>query len=59
VYVRKNGEHVVLPASQGGPKGATPLIERYITDGKVIQDSWMQEARERVAETRRSLKLPE
>jgi nicotinate phosphoribosyltransferase len=55
VYVKKNGEHVVLPAAGKAPEGAVPLIERYIEDGKVVQDSWMQEARKRVAESRRFL----
>ena len=59
VYARKTGEHIVLPASQKGPKGAKPLIETYIRNGKVLQDSWMQDARGRVAETLRKLKLPE
>lgn len=59
VYAKKDGEHVVLPASQKRPKGATPLIETFIENGNVVQDSWMQEARKRLAETCRSLKLPE
>lgn len=59
VYAKKDGEHVVLPASRKGPKGAKPLIEKYISNGKVVQDSWMQDARKRVAGARRSLKLPE
>jgi len=59
VYAKKTGEHVVLPASQKGPKGTTPLMETYISKGKVIQDSWMQEARRRLEQTRRSVKLPE
>ena len=58
VYAKKTGEHIVLPASKKGPQGAKPLIDTYIEDGKVVQDSWMQEARRRVAGTRRSLKLP-
>jgi nicotinate phosphoribosyltransferase len=58
VYAYKDGNHVVLPASKKGPKGATPLMERYIESGKVVQDSWMQDARGRVADTRRSMKLP-
>jgi nicotinate phosphoribosyltransferase len=53
VYVKKTGEHVVLPASQKGAKGSTPLIETFISRGKVVQDSWMQEARGRVAEAGR------
>jgi nicotinate phosphoribosyltransferase len=56
VYAKKDGEHVVLPLSRKGPKGAKPLIETYISNGKVVQDSWMQNARGRVAESRRSLK---
>ena len=59
VFAKKDGEHVVLPLSQTGPEGAMPLIEPYISNGKVVQDSWMQEARKRMAEACRSLKLPE
>jgi nicotinate phosphoribosyltransferase len=51
VWAEKFGEHVILPVSEKAPKGATPLIESYITNGKVVQDSWMQAARERVAKT--------
>jgi nicotinate phosphoribosyltransferase len=51
VWAEKAGEHLVLPVSAKGPKGATPLIEGYIEHGKVVQDSWMQAARERVAKT--------
>jgi nicotinate phosphoribosyltransferase len=47
VYAKKNGEHIVLPVAQKGPKGAMPLIENFICNGKVVQDSWMQEARRR------------
>jgi nicotinate phosphoribosyltransferase len=47
VYVR-NGEHEILPADKRAPEGTTPLIEEYISRGKVVQDSWMQPARERV-----------
>jgi nicotinate phosphoribosyltransferase len=53
VYAKKNGEHIVLPASQKRPKGVKPLIETFISKGKVVQDSWMQEARGRVADARR------
>jgi len=49
VYAKKDGEHVVLPASQKAPKGTMPLLERYIEKGKVVQDSWMQAARVRAA----------
>jgi nicotinate phosphoribosyltransferase len=59
VYAQKTGVHIVLPALKKGPKGAEPLIEPYIKDGKVVQDSWMQEARQRMAEARRSRVLPE
>lgn len=56
VYAKKAGEHVVIPVKEKGPKGAIPLIERYITDGKVVHDSWMQDARKRAAGARRFLK---
>lgn len=49
IWAKNSGEHVVLPASRKGPDGAVPLIENYITDGKVVQDSWMQDARKRAA----------
>jgi nicotinate phosphoribosyltransferase len=58
VWARKSGEHVVLPVSQKGPKGALPLIENFITDGKVVQDAWMQLARERVAAAISRIKDP-
>jgi nicotinate phosphoribosyltransferase len=48
VYAQESGERVVLPVSKTAPEGATPLIEQYITEGKVVQDSWMQDARKRV-----------
>jgi nicotinate phosphoribosyltransferase len=57
VYAKKDGEHVVLPLSQEGPEGAMPLIETYISNGKVVQDSWMQEARKRTTENHRLLSL--
>ena len=58
VYTKKTGEHVVLPASKKGPKGAKPLIETYITHGKVVQDSWMQDARGRVLEWLKHAPVP-
>ena len=59
VYAKKDGEHIVLPSSRKAPTGAAPLIERYISNGKVVQDSWMQDARKRVAKARGRLKSPE
>jgi nicotinate phosphoribosyltransferase len=50
VYAHKTGEHVVLPAKQNGPAGTQPLVEAYISKGKIVQDSWMQDARKRVLE---------
>ena len=51
VYYKKDGDHLVLPASKKTPKGATPLIETYISNGEVVQDSWMQDAKKRLAKT--------
>jgi nicotinate phosphoribosyltransferase len=51
VYAKKNGEHVMVPADRKPPRGATPLIETYISNGTVVQDSWMQEARKNLAKT--------
>ncbi len=47
VYATDTGTRVILPVPETGPAGSVPLIERYIDNGKVVQDSWMQEARER------------
>jgi len=49
VYSKSDGGHVVLPAREKAPEGAVPLLERYIENGKVVQDSWMQDARKRAA----------
>ncbi|MCK9581006.1 MAG: nicotinate phosphoribosyltransferase [Methanoregula sp.] len=51
VYTNKDGEHVMLPLAGKGPKGTAPLIENFIADGKVVQDSWMQAARERASKS--------
>jgi nicotinate phosphoribosyltransferase len=51
VWARKSGEHTVLPVSRKGPAGAAPLLEPFIAMGKVVEDAWMQPARERVAES--------
>lgn len=48
VYVAHDGTRRILPATHEIPGGAVPLLERFIDQGKVVQDSWMQEARERV-----------
>ncbi|OPX62976.1 MULTISPECIES: nicotinate phosphoribosyltransferase [unclassified Methanoregula] len=58
VHAAQDGTHLVLPATRKGPKGTKPLIERFITGGKVVQDSFMQDARKRVAQARRTLGLP-
>ena len=47
VWAAEDGSRVVLPAAQDGPAGAVPLLERFIDCGKVVQDSWMQDARKR------------
>jgi nicotinate phosphoribosyltransferase len=56
VFAKKDGEHIVLPVKMKAPEGAKPLIETFISNGSVVQDSWMQDARQRLAEIRRSLK---
>jgi nicotinate phosphoribosyltransferase len=48
VYVTKNGDRHIRLISQKAPRGAVPLLERYIENGKVVQDAWMQDARKRV-----------
>jgi nicotinate phosphoribosyltransferase len=49
VYTDNNGRHTLLTVSADAPEGAVPLLERYIENGKVVQDSWMQDARKRAA----------
>jgi len=58
VHATKDRTHLVLPATRKGPKGTKPLIERFITQGKVVQDSFMQDARKRMAQARRTLEVP-
>lgn len=48
VYVTKNGDRHIRLISQKAPRGAVHLLERYIENGKVVQDAWMQDARKRV-----------
>ncbi len=50
VYSGSDGGHVVLPAREKAPEDSLPLLERYIENGKVVQDTWMQDARRRAAE---------
>jgi len=42
------GKHRTLPAGQAAPANATPLIVRYIENGKIVQQSGIQAARGRV-----------
>ena len=58
VHALKDGTHLVLPATQKAPKGTKPLMERFITEGNVVQDAWMQDARKRMAQARKILKVP-
>jgi nicotinate phosphoribosyltransferase len=48
VYLMPSGERVILPVSRESPPGGTPLLLSFIREGKVIRDSDMKEARERV-----------
>jgi nicotinate phosphoribosyltransferase len=48
VYMMQDGNHCTLPASQKAPCAAVPLIEHFIEDGRIIRQSDMQDARERV-----------
>ncbi len=55
VFATKTGGHVVLPAARKGPKGSVPLLVQFIGNGHVVQESGMQQARERMARERRLL----
>ncbi len=48
VYELPGGEHRVLPLSKQAPVSGNPLLESFIKDGAMVQDSVMQEARQRV-----------
>ena len=48
VFACRDGSRVTLPAARKGPKGAKPLLEAFIRNGKVVRDSYMQDARKRL-----------
>ena len=48
VWEFSDGTHRMLPAKHGGPEGTQCLVERFIENGKLIQKSGMEAARERV-----------
>jgi len=48
VYELVHGEHRTLPVKTNPPAHATPLIQRFIEDGKIVRESDMQGARKRV-----------
>ncbi len=48
VYELVCEKHRTLPISQAPPANAVPLIRTYIVDGRIVQQSDMQEARKRV-----------
>ncbi|MFY9799876.1 MAG: nicotinate phosphoribosyltransferase, partial [Methanoregula sp.] len=50
VYRMPDGRHRMLPVSHQVPTGGSPLIERVIDNGRIVQHSDMQGARERVQE---------
>jgi nicotinate phosphoribosyltransferase len=50
VYMMPDGAHRMLPSIQKAPKGGMPLIEPFISNGKIVKKCDMQEARKRVSE---------
>ncbi len=48
VYCMPSGERVTRPVGREPPAGGTPLLLPFIRDGRVVRDSDMGEARERV-----------
>ena len=50
VYELKDGGHRLLPEAQEAPAGAVPLLKQFIENGRIVRQSDMQEARERVLE---------
>jgi nicotinate phosphoribosyltransferase len=51
VYEMPSGEHRVLPALSRRPDNALPLIERFISNGKVVKRSDIGDARLRLAQS--------
>jgi nicotinate phosphoribosyltransferase len=50
VYRMPDGKHRMLPASHPVPAGGVPLLERFITNGQIVRQCDMQDARARVKE---------
>jgi nicotinate phosphoribosyltransferase len=48
VYELTDGQHRMQPVMQKSPVGAKALLEPFIKNGKIVNGSDMQEARERV-----------
>jgi nicotinate phosphoribosyltransferase len=48
VYLTPTGERVLLPVSREPPAGGAPLLLPFIRNGKIVRDTGMEEARERV-----------
>ena len=57
VWEQVSGEHVTLPVSRPGPEKAVPLLTRFIENGRIVQKSGMEAARERVVERLSLLKI--
>jgi nicotinate phosphoribosyltransferase len=48
VYCMPSGERVTRPVGWEPPAGGTPLLLPFVRDGRVVRESDMGEARERV-----------
>jgi nicotinate phosphoribosyltransferase len=48
VYELQDGGHRVLPAGQKAPDAAVPLVQRFMENGRIVRESGMQDARQRV-----------
>jgi nicotinate phosphoribosyltransferase len=59
VFLMPDGKHRILPASHPVPAGGVPLLERFITNGEIIRQCDMQDARARAADTVRTMKFSE
>ncbi len=55
VFELPSGEHKALPAHQRRPDNALPLIEQFITNGRIVKKPDMEEARLRLAQLLLSL----
>ena len=54
VWEYASGIHRMLPAAQAGPEDASPLIDRFIIEGRIVRKSGMEAARDKLKQNLRT-----